>query len=125
MEITALVDLLKIAGALGIPAIILSIIGFLYHRKKKLRTYYDIMWKKSSSLSPTDILGLRGKKEYGFRKDYFEREEDEMVRKRIENNKNVLIVGNPLSGKTRTIYQVLTGLEKRCNRISNTCFKSF
>jgi len=70
------------------------------------------MWKKSSSLKPTEILGLRGYERYGFRKEYFQGKEYESIRKKIRDSKNVLIIGNPLSGKSGIIYQVLVSLEK-------------
>lgn len=95
--------------------IIIPLMGFLYNRHRKLRVYYEIMWKKSSSLKPNEILGLRGYERYGFKKKYFQGKEYESVRKKIRESKNVLIIGNPLSGKSRIIYQVLVSLEKSCD----------
>ncbi|MDI6799028.1 MAG: hypothetical protein QMD12_03510 [Candidatus Aenigmarchaeota archaeon] len=55
---------------------------------------------------------IRGKPKHGFREYYYQKPHDELIKKKIEDNKNVLITGNPLSGKSRAIYQALITLNK-------------
>lgn len=99
---------------IGITGILLSIliplISFIYHRRRKLKVYYEVMWKKSSKLRPNEVLGIRGG--LGFDEYHYKRPVDEVVKKKIEYNQNVLIVGSPLSGKSRAIWQALTTLGK-------------
>ena len=106
--------MLAIISILIVPLI--ALIGFLYNRHRKLKLCYKIICKKSSSLKPYDVLGEQQKK-YGFHKYYYERPEDEIIKEKIENNKNVLIVGSPLLGKTRAIYNALITLNKPHNVI--------
>jgi len=99
-----------------LTAFIIFLIGFLYNRHRKLKGYYEVICKKSSSLKPYDVLGERVKK-YGFHKYYYTRSEDESIKEKIEREENVLIVGSPLAGKTRAIYQSLINLNKPHNVI--------
>ncbi|TKJ32151.1 hypothetical protein CEE39_06135, partial [bacterium (candidate division B38) B3_B38] len=74
----------------------IALIGFLYNQHRKLKGYYEIICKKSSSLKPYDVLGLRGLSIHGFNEYYYQRkDEDKLIKKKIENGKNVLILGNP------------------------------
>lgn len=41
----------------------------------------------------------------GFEKYYLEREHDERIREGLNKGKNILIVGSPLSGKTRSVFE--------------------
>ena len=96
----------------------IALIGFLYKRHRKLKAYYEVICKKSSSIKPYDVLGLRGLSIHGFNDYYYQRkDEDKLIKKKIENGKNVLILGNPLAGKSRTIYQALISLKKPHNVI--------
>jgi hypothetical protein len=97
--------LLTIVGILLVIAV--PLVGFLYNRRKKLKAVYQVMWKKSSSLKPDDVL--RGRPFYEY---YYRREEDESIGKKISDKENVLVIGRPLAGKTRAVYQALTSLNK-------------
>ena len=92
---------------LGIPKNMLN----LLEQNKRFKPYYNVVWKKSSSLRPDEVLGLRGQSKHGFDKYYHLRENDEYIRKKIETCENVLVVGSPLAGKSRAIYQALITLE--------------
>ena len=94
-------------------AIVVPIFGYMWWRNRKLNTYYDVMWKKSSRLKPEEVLGLRGREEYGFHKSYFRRPEDEQIEQRLARGDHVLVIGNPLAGKTRAIYQALISSKKK------------
>ena len=94
-----------------ILAVLIPLIGFFYrrHREKNrtLKKYYEITGKKSSKLKPKEVLGERP-----FNRYYYKRPEDDLVVKSLDNKKNVLIIGPPLSGKSRAAYQALTNLNK-------------
>lgn len=105
--------LLTIIGIL--LAIFVPIGAFVYNRERKLKAYYEVMWKKSSALKPREVLGIRGRSKYGFHEYYHQRQEDQSIKERIEDDQNVLVIGNPLAGKSRAIYQALNTLKKPCN----------
>ena len=94
---------------IGILAIIIPII----YRNLRIKRPYRIIWKKSSKLKPKDIFGSDF---YRFNKDipYHYSEIDNIIKNKILNRQNILIVGKPLAGKTRAIYQNLKELEKVC-----------
>lgn len=88
-----------VIGILGILiAILTPLIAFIYNRRRKLKAYYEIMWKKSSRLKPDRVLGIRGESRFGFHEYYYQRPIDEVIRKEIEKDQNVLIIGDPLAG---------------------------
>ncbi|MCJ7459122.1 MAG: tetratricopeptide repeat protein, partial [candidate division Zixibacteria bacterium] len=106
-----------VLGLVGIfVTIIVPLIGYFYHKSKKFKALYHVIWKKSSSLKPDEVLGERPYKEY-----YYLRPEDELIGKCLKNKSNVLIIGSPLSGKTRAAYQALISLNKRCNVLIPRC----
>jgi len=113
LENPLLQSLLTIIGILLV--ILVPITAFVYNRRRKLKAYYEVMWKNSSALKPREILGIRGRSKYGFHKYYHQRHEDRYIKERIENNQNVLVIGNPLAGKSRAIYQALNTLKKPCD----------
>jgi len=82
-------------------------------RREKLKKYYETVWKKSSKLTPEEVLGFRGKEKHGFRKSYFRRPESEQIEQRLARGDHVLVIGNPLAGKTRAIYQALISSKKK------------
>jgi tetratricopeptide (TPR) repeat protein len=104
-----------IAGLL-VPVLIL-LIGYARRREGKLRKYYHVRWKKSSSLLPTDVLGVRGEPEHGFDEYYLRRDQDDEIRTRLHEHRNMLVVGNPLAGKTRTVFEALRTLPDECGVI--------
>jgi len=106
-----------IIGILGIVVAILTpVFWFIYNRWRRLKHHYEIFWKKSSSLKPEDILGNRPFNEY-----YYFREEDNKIRESLRNKKNVLIIGPPLSGKSRAVYQALISLDNPYEVIIPKC----
>ncbi|MFX0087402.1 MAG: hypothetical protein ACFFAU_17260 [Candidatus Hodarchaeota archaeon] len=95
--------------------LLLGTLGFLraYINKRRLKKYFKIFWKRSSVIKPSDILGFRGNPQQGFKTYYHHIPEvDEFFKKRIDEDKNILILGNPLSGKSRLIYQNLISLKR-------------
>ncbi|MDH4223280.1 MAG: tetratricopeptide repeat protein [candidate division Zixibacteria bacterium] len=97
-----------IIGIIGLfLAILVPVIGVTYKRRKKLKSYFTIIWKKSSSLKPKEVLGDRPYYNY-----YYERDEDNFIRNSLTEKKNLLIMGPPLGGKTRAAYQALKNVKK-------------
>jgi hypothetical protein len=109
-------NLAIIAILIAIIAILVSIlivvIPSIYKTKRKMNTLYEIIWKKSSKLKLNELLGIRGDPKHGFHKCYFQREEDKLIQEKIEDSKNILIIGNPLAGKSRAMYHSLITLKK-------------
>jgi len=86
-------------------------------KEQKTRKLYKLVWKKSSSLKPVDIMEIRGDKDYGFNEYYYPIQEMEYIKKAIQAGENVLVTGNPLAGKTRALYQALVSLDPPCDVI--------
>lgn len=85
----------------------IPLITHILKARRENRQYYSVIWKKSSGLKPKDMLGERPYSEY-----YYERSEDIQLKRQIERRNNVLVLGPPLSGKTRAVYQQLVSLKK-------------
>ncbi|MBD3192792.1 MAG: hypothetical protein GF308_19285 [Candidatus Heimdallarchaeota archaeon] len=102
-EIIGIVD-----GSIGVTGAIIGFISFLI-RKIRRRDLYSVIWKKSSTLSPKEILEKRGEKEYGFRSFYYPRKEDSTLKESFENYSkgHIIILGSKIAGKTRMIYHWL------------------
>ncbi len=90
---------------------------------EKSRMIYSDIWVEASALSPTRILGPnRSSPAEGFGEDYYQREEDSLLEETYQNiispsrfstiKKHILIIGRPLSGKSRLIYEWLQRLPK-------------
>jgi tetratricopeptide (TPR) repeat protein len=96
-------------GLAGIMVVVLmSLLGFNYWQNRRLEAYYKIIWKKSSELQPDEVMDIRGKPVHGFREYYYERPADQIIRTKLMDSQSILIVGHPLAGKTRALYQALT-----------------
>jgi len=72
-----------------------------------IKSLYNFVWEKSPDLIPIDIMGYeRGTKKYGFKDYYYQREEDKILQELLfDSKKNILILGPPLSGKSRLIFE--------------------
>ena len=114
-DIYALIGIVLMAVA-AIAGII-TLIFRLLDRRTKLRANYRIIWKNSKKLKPTDVLDFRGQENYGFKKYYYERDMDAEIAKRITQNEHTLIIGAPLAGKTRAVYQSLANLKQSLDLI--------
>ena len=75
-------------------------------QSKNLKVLYSFIGK-SSSLKPEDLLGTRPFNPY-----YYHRQEDDLVDESLSNKKNLLIIGSPLSGKSRALFETLTNLNE-------------
>jgi len=82
--------------------LILTLIGVFYRRARKLKAQYSFVWKSSSSLKPKDILEDRPYAKY-----YYRRPENTLIEEKLKCRESMLIVGSPLSGKSRSVYQAL------------------
>jgi tetratricopeptide (TPR) repeat protein len=102
-----IIEIITIIGIIiGILTPLVGLCVFFYRRKKKVKAIYSFTGK-SSSLKPKDVLGMRPFKEY-----YYQRPQDDSINACLKNRKNILIVGPPLSGKTRAAYQALSELNE-------------
>lgn len=107
------VVLQNIVVILGIITILIPVVAFAYNRNRSIQMLYEVVWKNPQKLKPTEILGLRGSSKYGFDPYYHSRKTDDLIRERIMTNANVLVVGNPLAGKSRAVYECLRTLDDR------------
>jgi hypothetical protein len=106
-----------IIGIIGtLLLILIPLIAFIYNRNKKSKAYYEVVWKKSSSLKPKEVLGTRP-----FNKYYYQRPEDNLIGGSLNKKGNVLIIGPPLSGKSRAVHQALINLSKPYDVIIPKC----
>ncbi|MGB6873498.1 MAG: tetratricopeptide repeat protein [Dehalococcoidia bacterium] len=99
-----------------LSAILIALVGFIYNRNRKIKAYYEVVWKKPSSLKPKEVLGMRP-----FNKYYYQRPEDDLIGESLDKQENVLIIGPPLSGKSRAAYQAVMNLRKPYDVIVPKC----
>lgn len=97
MDLTLTIAVIGIILSIFIP-----LAGYYYKKNRELKIYYSLIWKNVSKLTPKDFLGERP---YG--DTYFERNVDTFLCDSVKSKSNVLIVGPPLSGKTRAVYNSL------------------
>lgn len=102
MDITLILTVLGIAATLIAPAA-----GYILKQRKEFKNYYSILWKSTGSLKAKDLLGERPYEEY-----YFERELDNQVLRSVTRRRSALLVGPPLSGKTRAVFKALKQQKK-------------
>ncbi|MCG3257341.1 MAG: hypothetical protein KAU62_14675 [Candidatus Heimdallarchaeota archaeon] len=84
---------------------VLSFLGFDLYSMINLRwkKYYQIIWKKNKKLKPSEFFeDFRNFQEY-----YLETVKLKSIAEKIEKNQNILIIGQPLSGKTRLIFELV------------------
>ena len=101
-------DLTLIFTVLGIIATaIVPFIGYVYKTRYEFRNYYSLIWKDSKRIKAKEVLGERPCEDY-----YLERNVDNFLMRSLERKRNALIIGPPLSGKTRAVYNSLKNLKK-------------
>lgn len=77
----------------------------------RLNTTYVVHGKKSSSLKQEHLLGLRPVPAY------YKLDEFQALKEALKRGGHVLVVGAPLSGKTRAIYEALKTMNPAANVI--------
>ena len=104
-------DIILILTVLGIiVTAIVPFIGYIYKTRKEYKNYYSLIWKKSSKIKAVEFLGERPCEDY-----YFERNIDSFLQRTLERKRNALVIGPPLSGKTRAVYNSLKKIPKKLN----------
>ena len=88
-------------------SILLSMLAF-FRKRRELYNYYSVIWKSSRKLAPKEILGERPCEDY-----YMKRTVDDLLLNRLESKQNILIIGQPLSGKTRAVYNAFKTSAKK------------
>lgn len=71
---------------------------------------YESFNLKDGSLDPVSFMGLRGK--YYKKQFFFSHEIYDKIKTKIIDSNLVFIVGNPLAGKTRVVYDTLSNLDE-------------
>lgn len=86
------------------------LLRFIYNGYKRLNEIYVVRGKKSSSIDYEKLLMRPFPK-------YYELDEYQKLKESIKKDTHVLVVGAPLSGKTRAIYEVLKTKKPAANII--------
>jgi tetratricopeptide (TPR) repeat protein len=105
MDITLILTILGIAATLIAPAA-----GYILKQRKEYKNYYSVLWKSTGSLKAKDMLGERPFDEY-----YFKRELDKQLLRSVTRRRSALVVGPPLSGKTRAVFNALKQQKKNAD----------
>ncbi len=99
-------------------ALLIALIGafvgaakFTFNGFKRLNTIYVVHGKKSSSVKQEHLLGLRPVPAY------YKLDEFQALKEALKRGGHVLVVGAPLSGKTRAIYEALKTMNPAANII--------
>ncbi len=109
-------ELLSVIGILvGVAGFTLAFVTYRFTRRRKLKALYSVRWKNSRRLRPKDVMGIRGNVKHGFDRYFYPRDQVAEVQERIAEGKDVLVVGNPLAGKTRTIFEALYNMRPSCD----------
>jgi tetratricopeptide (TPR) repeat protein len=103
MDIILILTILGIAATLIAPAA-----GYLLKLRKEFKQYYSVIWKSSGKLKPKDLLGERPYGEY-----YFPRNVDSLLSRSLERRRNTLVIGPPLSGKTRAVFNSIKNQKRK------------
>ena len=81
----------------------------IHFAKRKYKHYFRVVRKKSSCLKPKEIMDLRPYHEF-----YYHRPEDDAISQGLRDKQNLLVLGPPLSGKTRAVFEALNNLPRPC-----------
>lgn len=115
-KLISIYSTLSVEAKISIVAVLVAIIGayftiYIENRKQqnKLKGLFHVVWKNSTSIKKNEIITLDFRP---FREYYYSRDEDEKVRSCLGKEKNLLIVGPPLCGKTRMVYEALINSKK-------------
>ena len=94
------------SGIIALPSAIA--IGFYkwLRKRHRIREKYFKAIAKSNDIMPRALLDDRPYHEY-----YYQRPEDDGIRKALEAKQNVLIKGSPLAGKSRAAFEALKNLK--------------
>ncbi|MBZ0201762.1 MAG: tetratricopeptide repeat protein [Ignavibacteria bacterium] len=110
MEITLILSVLGLIVTAAFP-----LLGY-YKKRRQLYNYYSMIWKKNTEISALEILGVRPCEEY-----YMQREVDKLLTRRLMQNKNTLIIGQPLSGKTRAVFNAIKHIDRKLHVLMPRC----
>lgn len=91
----------------SIMTVITPLIIWCIKRIKRRKKYYKCIWKTPNNIKYEKLLEQRP-----YREEYYPKEIDGKILECLNKNENVLIVGKPLAGKSRTIYEVIKQLRK-------------
>ncbi len=99
----------------GVAGLTLAFFTYRFTRRRKLKALYEVMQKTSRYLQPEEIMRIRGNVKHGFDRYFYPRDQVAEIQKRIAKDQNVLVVGNPLAGKTRTVFEALHKIRPSCD----------
>ena len=92
-----LLALLALLVSLGLP-----LLSYLYGQRRSIRTHFSVVWQLTRFLPRKKLLGSRPYYEF-----YLPSDTDLLLETALKRRQNALVIGRPLSGKTRAVYQAL------------------
>ncbi len=101
---------LLVSVAVGFLMVLIWLSGRLYRERQIRKGIYSVVWKRTKRLKPSEVMFDRGAKSYGYRKYFYPINEVDAIVEKIKARKNVIVFGNPLSGKTRTVFEAFKKL---------------
>ena len=88
-----------------------AIIEYYFEKYIKRREFYEFIWKRSDKITHWNLLKDRSRSILGFNNYFFHRNEIESkILENLEENRNIILIGPPLSGKSRMLLNIL----KKC-----------
>ncbi len=109
-------DIGTILGVITSAVAVLELVFSPFRRylkwRKYLRDTFAAVWKPPQRLKPETVMGSRGTPKFGYRAYYYSRDADRAIRERIAKGQHVLILGDPLAGKTRAAYEALKAAKR-------------
>ncbi|MEM7067143.1 MAG: tetratricopeptide repeat protein, partial [Cyanobacteria bacterium P01_B01_bin.77] len=92
-----LIALLALLVSIGLP-----LLSYLYSQRRSIRTHFAVVWQLTRFLPRKKLLGDRPYYEF-----YLPSDADLLLETALKRRQNALVIGRPLSGKTRAVYQAL------------------
>jgi len=90
-----------------------SIVRFIIRHTRAARQCFRVRWREAARIRADDLLLARASRDLGFNDYYYERQQDRRIREVVRSGTNVIVVGKPLSGKTRAVLEALRNLSDR------------
>jgi len=87
-----------------------TVFAFAARHVRAARRCFRSGWREAAKMRAHDLLLARALSDSGFNDYYYEREQDGQMREAIASGSNVIVLGEPLSGKTRAVLEALRSL---------------
>jgi tetratricopeptide (TPR) repeat protein len=107
-------DTIIVGIIVGIAVLAIGWIARLsFHHARAAKRCFRVRWREAARIRAHDLLLARASRDLGFNNYYYEREQDKRMRDAVRSGSNVIVVGEPLSGKSRAVLEALRNLSDR------------